>query len=116
MSGTALDPRTAPKFQDAAKALLRDSQIRKNVRHATNVIQTKRARVVGELPDWQQLRESGRELRAHTLRHLDYYLEEFERNCTAAGGHVHWARNAEEARQIVLDLVKASGGEGGSPN
>lgn len=115
MSGTALDPRTAPTFQDAARTLLRDSQIRKNVRHATHVIQAKRARVVEELPDWQQLRESGRQLRAHTLRHLDFYLEEFERNCTAAGGHVHWARNAEEARRIVVDLVKASGGEEGSP-
>ena len=51
MSGTALDPKTAPKFQTAAKALLRDSQLRKNVRHATNVIQAKRARVVGEMPD-----------------------------------------------------------------
>jgi hypothetical protein len=44
MSGTALDPTTAPKFQVAAKALMGDSQLRKNVRHATKVIQTKRAR------------------------------------------------------------------------
>ena len=58
MSG-ALDPTTAPKFQVAAKALMGDSQLRKNVRHATNVIQKKRARVVDEMPDWQQLRESG---------------------------------------------------------
>src|SRR5690242_19690785 len=102
MSGTALDPKTAPKFQTAAKTLLRDSQLRKNVRHATDVIQAKRARVVGEMPDWQQLRESGRQTRNHTLRHLDFYLEEFERNCQPAGGLVHWARDAEEARQIVV--------------
>jgi L-lactate dehydrogenase complex protein LldF len=116
MSGTgpALDPKTAPKFQVAAKSLLRDSQLRKNVRHATKVIQAKRARVVGEMPDWQELRESGRQIRRHTLLHLDYYLQEFERNCEAAGGKVHWARDAEDARQIVVRLVKESAGEGGS--
>jgi L-lactate dehydrogenase complex protein LldF len=103
-----LDPRTAPAFPDAAKTLLGDAQLRKNVRHATTVIQAKRARVVEEMPDWQQLRESGEAIRRHTMRHLDFYLEAFERNCTAAGGHVHWARDAEEARRIVVDLVKAA--------
>jgi L-lactate dehydrogenase complex protein LldF len=111
----ALDPRTAPKFQVAAKTLLGDSQLRKNVRHATKVIQTKRAKVVGEMPDWQDLREAGKQIRRHTMRHLDFYLEQFERNCTAAGGHVHWARDAEDARRIVVELVKASGANGASP-
>src|SRR5580704_10696988 len=92
-----------------------NAQLRRNVRHATDVIQAKRARVVGEMPDWQQLREAGKEIRRHTMRHLDFYLEAFERNCTAAGGQVHWARDAEEARQIVVALVKASGANGVSP-
>jgi L-lactate dehydrogenase complex protein LldF len=109
MSGMALDPRTASPFPMAAAALMGDAQLRKNVRHATNVIQTKRARVVGEMPDWQELREAGKQIRKHTMRHLDFYLEMFERNCTAAGGVVHWARDAEEARQIVVGLVKAEG-------
>jgi L-lactate dehydrogenase complex protein LldF len=109
MSGTALDPKTAPLFPMAAKAAMGDTQLRKNVRHATNVIQTKRARVVAEMPDWQDLREAGKQIRKHTMAHLDFYLQEFERNCTAAGGTVHWARDAAEARQIIVDLVKASG-------
>jgi L-lactate dehydrogenase complex protein LldF len=115
MSGAGLDPRTAPKFQVAARRLVNDAQMRKNVRHATNVIQTKRAKVVAEMPDWQDLRESGRQIRRHTIRHIDYYLLQFEKNCTAAGGVVHWARDAEEARQIVIKLVKTSGAEGESP-
>ena len=114
MSG-ALDPTTAPKFQVAARALMGDSQLRKNVRHATKVIQTKRARVVAEMPDWEELREAGKEIRRHTMWHLDFYLEQFERNCTAAGGVVHWARDAEEARRIVVGLVKGSGASGESP-
>jgi L-lactate dehydrogenase complex protein LldF len=88
-----------------------DTQLRKNVRHATDVIQSKRARVVAEMPDWQALRESGKQIRQHTMANLDFYLEEFERNCTFAGGVVHWARDAAEARQIVVGLVKATGSE-----
>lgn len=111
MSGTALDPRTAPTFPMAARAAMGDTQLRKNVRHATDVIQAKRARVVGEMPDWQELREAGKQIRQHTMEHLDYYLEEFERNCTKAGGVVHWARDGAEARRIIVELVKASGSD-----
>jgi L-lactate dehydrogenase complex protein LldF len=111
MSVITFDPTRVPTFQVAAKDLLGDSQLRKNVRHATGVIQNKRAIVVGEMPDWQELRESGRQIKKHTLEHLDYYLEQFERNCTAAGGHVHWARDAADARAIAIDLVRQSGSD-----
>ncbi len=111
MSGAALDPTTASPFPISAKAAIEDTQLRKNVRHATEVIQSKRAAVVRELPDWPELREAGLQIRQHTMAHLDFYLEEFERNCTRAGGVVHWARDAREARQIVVDLVRASGSE-----
>ena len=111
MSAGPLDPTTAPTFPIAAKAAMEDSQLRKNVRHATDVIQAKRARVVDEMPDWQRLREAGKQIREHTMRHLDFYLELFEMNCTRAGGVVHWARDAAEARRIVVGLVRASGSD-----
>ena len=59
-AGLAFDPKTAPTFPIAAKTAMGDAQMRKNVRHATDVIQAKRARVVAEMPDWQQLREAGK--------------------------------------------------------
>jgi L-lactate dehydrogenase complex protein LldF len=93
-------------FPEAARDLLGNSRTRRNVRHATDVIQAKRNRVVAELPDWQDLRDSGAAVRAHTLRHLDHYLTEFEANCTRAGGHVHWASDAIEARRIMLEVVQ----------
>jgi iron-sulfur cluster-binding protein len=106
-----LDPKTSPPFPIAARGMLGDTQLRKNVRYATEVIQAKRACVVAEMPDWQQLRESGRQIREHAMANLDHYLEEFERNCTRAGGKVHWARDGEEAKRIVTALVKASGSD-----
>ncbi len=107
-AGHALDPRTAPAFPLAARGVLDDAQLRKNVRHATTVIQNKRNKVVGEVPDWEPLREAGRALREHTMLYLDAYLEQFEANCTRAGGVVHWARDAEEARAIVVRLAQES--------
>jgi L-lactate dehydrogenase complex protein LldF len=109
MSLTPLDPKSAPLFPIAAKTAMLDTQLRTNVAHATSVIQAKRLRVVSEMADWQQLREAGKQIREHTMEHLNFYLEEFEVNCTRAGGVVHWAADAEEAREIVVRLVKSSG-------
>jgi L-lactate dehydrogenase complex protein LldF len=111
VSGVLLDPKTTPTFPMAAKSAMKDAQLRRNVHHATEVIQTKRARVVGEMPDWQELREAGRQIRQHTMEHLDFYLQAFETNCTRAGGVVHWAKDAEEARRIVIGLIRASGSD-----
>jgi len=55
---------------------------------------------------WQALRQAGHDLKLHTLTHLDYYLARLEAQVVAAGGHVHWARDAAEARQIVLDIAR----------
>ncbi len=107
-SGVALDPRTAAPFPILAADAVRDTQMRKNVRHATEIIQNKRAKVVAECGDWQALREAGKRLREHAMNHMDTYLLEFEKNCTRAGGTVHWARDAAEARAIVVELAQTA--------
>ncbi len=102
---------TAPDFQDAAKVSLENAQLRRNVKHATDVIRAKRAKVVNEVTDWEQLRQAGSAIKAHTLRHLDRYLLQFEENLTRAGGHVHWARDADEANQVIRGLIEQYGGK-----
>jgi L-lactate dehydrogenase complex protein LldF len=114
VSRIPLDPATAEAFPILAQQMLGDAQLRKNVRHATGVIQGKRKKLVDEKRDWQELREAGRQMRAHTLDYLDFYLQQFEANFTAAGGVVHWARDAEEARSIAVRLAKAAGSASGS--
>ena len=98
---------SAPAFQDAARTALGNEQLRRNVRHATDVIRGKRHVVVGETPDWQALREAGRQIKEHTLRHLDTYLEQFEAACTRHGGHVHWANDADEANARVIEIMRS---------
>ncbi len=106
MSLVTIDPRKAAPFPEAAAEILRDTQLRKNVAHATDVIQRKRAEVVAEKQDWQALRDAGAAIRKEALQHLDTYLEQFEQQFTRAGGHVHWAADAEEAQRIVLGLLR----------
>ena len=96
-------------FPDAARSSLRDGQLRANLGHATTTIRGKRARVVAEVPDWEQLRAAGKAIKAATMARLDEHLEELERQVTARGGTVHWARDANEANEIVTRLVQATG-------
>ena len=67
------------------------------------------AAVVGELPDWEELREAGQAIKAAHDGHLDRYLVQLEEQVTARGGTVHWARDAAEANRIVAGLVQAAG-------
>ena len=96
-------------FPVAARRGLADTQQRRNLAKATASIRAKRAAVVGEVPDWEELREAARAIKAATMAHLDRYLEQLEAQVTARGGVVHWARDAGEANAIVVGLVRAAG-------
>ena len=95
-------------FPAAAKVALGNQQLRRNLGMATRTIRDRRAQVVAERPDWEELREAGRALKARVLRHLDDYLVKFETAVEQAGGHVHWARDAQEAGEVVAGLVQAT--------
>ncbi|OYO18761.1 iron-sulfur cluster-binding protein [Enemella evansiae] len=100
-----------PKFPVGAKKALGNSQLRVNLRHATGTIRTKRANVVAEVDEWEQLRVAGAAIKDRTLRHLDDYLIQLEESLTRAGAHVHWARDADEANRIVIELTRATGSD-----
>ena len=103
--------RGADAFPVAARRALADPQLRRNIGKATATIRDKRLRVVGEVPDWEQLRTAGKAIKADALARLPELLEQLERTVTAAGGHVHWARDAHDANRIVGDLVLAAGAD-----
>jgi len=100
-----------PAFPKAVKIALADTQLRRNLAKATTTIRAKRARVVEELADWEELRAAGAAIKDETLRHLDHYLLQLEEAVTRAGGRVHWARNAVEANTIIARLVRDTGAE-----
>jgi L-lactate dehydrogenase complex protein LldF len=98
-----------PPLPANAKRAVSDAQLRRNIRNATSTIRQRRAEMVGELPDWQQLRDAGAAIKDEVLAHLDRYLEQFEEAATRRGAHVHWARDADEANGIIGSLVAATG-------
>ncbi|MGE0219459.1 LutB/LldF family L-lactate oxidation iron-sulfur protein [Mycolicibacterium sp.] len=100
-----------PGFPVAARAALSNSVLRRNLAHATGTIRGKRAAVVGELDNWEELRLAAAAIKDAALHRLDEHLETFEANATAAGATVHWARDAAEANRIVVDLVRAQGAD-----
>ena len=104
--GNIFEETPFPKY---AKEELKNEQLRSNLRFVTHAIRNKRAKVTAEVPDWQELRNTGESVKNYVLANLPELLEQFERNFTAAGGHVHWARNATEANQIALDLIREQG-------
>ena len=59
------------------------------------------------MPEWEELRELASRIKEHALTHLDRCLEEFERNATSLGTHVHWARDAGEHNAVVYEILQS---------
>jgi L-lactate dehydrogenase complex protein LldF len=94
-------------FEESARESLANAQLRRNLGKATQTIRGKRAVVVEEMPDWEELREAGYALKTRVVRHLDEYLLQLEESVTRAGGNVHWARDAEEANRIIGGIARS---------
>jgi iron-sulfur cluster protein len=95
-------------FPVGAKVQLANPQLRSNLARATRTIREKRNLRVSELDNWEDLRLAGEAIKKEALGSLDELLMQFETNVTKAGGHVHWALDAQQASNIVLDLVRAA--------
>ncbi|HVW39222.1 MAG TPA: LUD domain-containing protein, partial [Pirellulales bacterium] len=72
-------------------------------------VRAKRDKAAQSLPEWELLRETASQIKAHTVSRLAEYLEEFERNAVRLGAQVHWARDAAEHNQIVLGILERHG-------
>lgn len=98
-----------PPFPQAAQQQLAKDDQRATLSRVTHQIRDKRAAVVDERDDWQELRLAGEAIKNRTLRHLDTYLEQAEAALTAAGVTVHWAVDADHANRIIHALVHETG-------
>ncbi|TAN20165.1 MAG: iron-sulfur cluster-binding protein [Actinomycetota bacterium] len=88
---------------------MNNSQLRANLKSATSAIREKRAKVVGEKQDWEDLRRRGEQIKNEILSNLDRYLVQLEESVTLAGGIVHWAADSTEANRIILSLIEERG-------
>ena len=97
---------TSHLFKANVKKALSEPNLKVALDRTTSLLQTRRARVISEFPEYSQARETAEKIKNHTLEHLDFYLQEFEKNAIASGATVHWASTPREATDIVVDLCR----------
>ena len=97
---------TTPNFKENASRALADAPLQKALKNVEIGFIAKRLAAAEALPEFEQLRDNARDIKNHTLAHLDVYLEEYEKKVIASGGHVHFAETAEDARAIILDICR----------
>jgi L-lactate dehydrogenase complex protein LldF len=97
---------TTRRFKANAHEALEDARLQGALVHARNFT-FRRAAAADRLPEFEALRDSARAIKDHTLRHLDLYLEAYERKVRESGGHVHYAQDAAEAREIVIEICRS---------
>jgi L-lactate dehydrogenase complex protein LldF len=100
---------TAHAFKANARTAVADPQLRRALAHVKTGFIGKRAKAVARLPEFEALRDAARDIKDHTLDHLDLYLERYEARVTAQGGQVHWCPSAADARKAVLDICRRVG-------
>jgi len=96
-------------FPEAAAEALRDPVLKSALARLKTHFALKREEAAARYGDFEALREQGRAIRDHAIANLDSLLENFERNVTARGGQVHWARDAAQARELILAILRQAG-------
>ncbi len=100
---------TSPAFKQNAHRALQDAGLQKALGKAKGAFLQRRAAAVAALPEFERLRDIGRDIKNHTLANLDHYLEVYAANVEKAGGKVHWCSTAEDARRAVLQICRNAG-------
>jgi L-lactate dehydrogenase complex protein LldF len=100
---------TSPAFKENVAHALADARLQKALVFTRPAFPSRRAAAVAALPEFERLRDIGRDIKNHTLANLDFYLETWADNVERSGGHVHWCATADEARAAVLEICQKAG-------
>ena len=100
---------TSPAFKENAHKALADTGLQRALARSGPSFIARRAAAVAGLPEFEQLRETAREIKNHAIANLDFYLETYEANVIKSGGQVHWCADAEAARAAVLSICQRVG-------
>lgn len=96
------------KVKKRAELALNDDFLRNAVRFTTERLRNGKRVASEQHGNWEEWRERGRQIRLHTIAHLDYYLNLFVENARANGVHIHFADTAADAVRITLDIAAHS--------
>lgn len=93
------------KHSKAAEKFLQDSKMAAWHNETLWMVRAKRDKMSKEVPEWEELRNKACELKLYSNSHLEELLQEFEKNATANGAIVHWAKDADEYCAIVYEIL-----------
>jgi L-lactate dehydrogenase complex protein LldF len=94
------------QFKNRADVMTRDLRHRKIIRTALRNYEVVRDKRRNAFQSWESARQTAAETKWEAINHLDRYLEEFTAKLEARGTKVHWAGTGEQARDIILRLVR----------
>jgi len=96
----------AAQFKKEATTLSKDLRHRAFIRGSLRKYEVARDSKKVRFQSWQQARNAASEIKWQAINHLETHLVEFAKNLEARGAKVHWASNAEQAREIILGIVR----------
>jgi L-lactate dehydrogenase complex protein LldF len=102
---------TTHAFKSQATAALKNITLQSALARTKSHFIDKRSKAVNALGEFDLLRQRAREIKDHTLTHLDFYLEYFEKQVHASGGQVHWADTPQVACDQIISLCQAAGAQ-----
>jgi L-lactate dehydrogenase complex protein LldF len=100
---------TSPAFKANAHRALQDAQLQAALQNVKSGFIDKRQLAAAKLPEFDALRDAARDIKDHTLAHLDLYLETYAARVEDSGGTVHYARTAAEACDAIVDICQRRG-------
>ena len=100
---------TSPAFKQNVKGALADAGLQKALAFTRPSFAGRRGAAVAALPEFERLRDVGRDIKNHVLANLDFYLETWAGNVERSGGQVHWCSTADDARAAVLEICRKAG-------
>ena len=94
------------EFRARAAATMADPRLKSALEGVYEGFHKGRIAAAAATDEWEAQRDRGRAIKEHTIANLDYYLEMLAENVEKNGGHVFFARDADEANRYVLEIVK----------
>jgi L-lactate dehydrogenase complex protein LldF len=92
-------------YDTRVRQALDDERLRLALERATGRLVERRAAAIAAV-DNDRFRNEARAVREYTVQHLPTLLEQLEHNLRRNGCHVHWARDAGEATDIVCQIAR----------
>ena len=98
--------RTPADFKIISAENIANPRLRETYYSATQHALEQRLKSINQVPEWEQLRERGHQIKEEVINQLDLYLEQLESKILNNGGQVFWARDAAEASDYILGLCR----------